>query len=177
MADFLPFLGCLFIWSLWCQSTHHKIIWNSQQAFNVCLCKTGMGIRAKELNWILKFSKKTSFFVTKLKASCEVCQSINYSWAREVLLKGKAKYSWPPCTNQFRSAPYYFENIIYLWYKMSGGLNEEVNCTELSRSVSIPWLSTNDTQVQIKSNISFFWQISFIKLSSENNILGKIVQN
>ncbi len=35
---------------------------------------------------------------------------------REVLLKGnKAQYGWPPCTNQFRLAPPYIENIIYLW--------------------------------------------------------------
>jgi hypothetical protein len=50
---------------------------------------------------------------------------------REVLLKGKAQYSWPPCTNQFRSTPFYIENIINLFYKTSY-LNEEVNCTEPS---------------------------------------------
>jgi hypothetical protein len=49
---------------------------------------------------------------------------------REVLLKGKAQYSWPPCTTLFRSAPFYIENIIsYL---------NEVNCTEPSPSVSVP---------------------------------------
>ncbi len=34
---------------------------------------------------------------------------------REVLLKGKARYSWHPCTNQFSLTPTYIENIIYLW--------------------------------------------------------------
>ncbi len=50
---------------------------------------------------------------------------------REILLKGKAQYDWPPCTNQFRSAPLYIENIINLFYKTSY-INEEVNCTEPS---------------------------------------------
>ncbi len=50
---------------------------------------------------------------------------------KEVLLKGKAQYSWPPCTNQFWSSPFYIENIINLSYKTSY-LNEEVNCTEPS---------------------------------------------
>ncbi len=49
----------------------------------------------------------------------------------EVLLKGKAEYSWPPCTNLFRLDPFYIENIIYLFYKTSY-LNEEVKCTEPS---------------------------------------------
>ncbi len=56
--------------------------------------------------------------------------------AMEVLLKGKAKYGSPPRTNQFRSAPCYIENIIY--FKKTGYLNEEVNRTEPSASVSVP---------------------------------------
>ncbi len=56
----------------------------------------------------------------------------------EVLLRGKAQYSWPPCTNQFRSAPFYIENVMDLFYKTSY-LNEEVNCTKPSLLVSIPW--------------------------------------
>jgi hypothetical protein len=55
----------------------------------------------------------------------------------EVLLKGNAKYGWPPCTNQFRSAPFYTENIINLFYKTSYR-NEEVNCTEPYPLDSIP---------------------------------------
>jgi hypothetical protein len=31
----------------------------------------------------------------------------------EVLMNGKAYYSWPPYTNQFRSAAFYIANIIY----------------------------------------------------------------
>ncbi len=49
----------------------------------------------------------------------------------EVLLKGKAQYGWPPCTNKFRLAPFYNENIIKVFYKTSY-LIEEVNCTEPS---------------------------------------------
>ncbi len=55
----------------------------------------------------------------------------------ENLLKGKDQYSWPPCTNLFRSVPFYIENIINIFNKTSN-LNEEVNCTEPSPSVSIP---------------------------------------
>jgi hypothetical protein len=51
----------------------------------------------------------------------------------ETLLKGKAQYSWPPCTNLFRPAPFYIENIIYIINKTSN-LNEEVNRTELPLS-------------------------------------------
>jgi hypothetical protein len=58
--------------------------------------------------------------------------------SREVLLKGKAQYGWPPCTNQSISAPFYIENIINLFYKTSY-FNEEVNSTEPSPLVSIPW--------------------------------------
>ncbi len=56
---------------------------------------------------------------------------------REPLLKGKAQYSWAPCTNKFRSGGFHIENIIYLWYKTSY-LNEEVNCIEPSPSARVP---------------------------------------
>ncbi len=66
--------------------------------------------------------------------------------SREGLLEGKAQYGWPPCTNQFRLAPFYIENIINLFLKSQ--LNEEVNCTEPfplvsfpgDRLISLPWL-------------------------------------
>ncbi len=35
------------------------------------------------------------------------------------LTEGNAQYGWPPCTNPFRSAPFYIENIINLFYKTS----------------------------------------------------------
>ncbi len=56
---------------------------------------------------------------------------------REVLFKGMAQYRWPPSTNLLRTAPFLIDNIIYLCYKTSY-LNEEVNCTDPSPSVSIP---------------------------------------
>ncbi len=59
---------------------------------------------------------------------------------KKVLLKGKAQYSWPPCSNRFRSAPFYIEDIINLLYKTSF-LNKEVNCTESPPLVSIPCAS------------------------------------
>jgi hypothetical protein len=57
---------------------------------------------------------------------------------RETLLKGMAQYSLPPCTNLFRSAPFYIENIINIFDKKSY-LNEEVNGTGPSPSVNISW--------------------------------------
>jgi hypothetical protein len=59
--------------------------------------------------------------------------------ARKPLVNGKVKYDWPPCINKFRSVAFYSENIIYLWYKTSY-LYEEVNCTEPSLSISVPWV-------------------------------------
>ncbi len=60
-----------------------------------------------------------------------------YAW--EVLLKWKALYCWPPCT-KCRSFPFYIEKIIYISNKISD-LNEEVNCSEPSPSVSVPCMS------------------------------------
>ncbi len=40
-------------------------------------------------------------------------------YTREVLLKGKAQHGSPPYANQFRSAPFYIETIINLFYKTS----------------------------------------------------------
>jgi hypothetical protein len=63
-------------------------------------------------------------------------------YLREPLLKGKDQYHWPPCSNQFGSAHFYIEIIIYLIYETSYP-KEEVNCTEPFPSVSIPWLLHN----------------------------------
>jgi hypothetical protein len=38
---------------------------------------------------------------------------------RDVLLKGKAQYSWAPCTYYFRSPPFYTKNIVYLFPKQA----------------------------------------------------------
>ncbi len=41
-------------------------------------------------------------------------QKISFiSHTKEPLLKGKDQYSWPPCTNYFRSAAFDKVNIIY----------------------------------------------------------------
>ncbi len=58
--------------------------------------------------------------------------------SREGLLKEKAQYSRPPCANLLRSTAFETEIIIYLFYKTTY-LIEEVNCTNPSLSVSIPW--------------------------------------
>jgi hypothetical protein len=73
-----------------------------------------------------------------------ICPSIHLPicLSMELLLKGKVQYSWPPCTNLFRWALFYKEDIIYLFYKTSY-LKEEVNCTEPYPSVSVPDLSVH----------------------------------
>ncbi len=48
------------------------------------------------------------------------------------------QYSWPPCTNLFRSTSFEIANFIYI--KKTRYLNKDVNHTEPSPSVSVPWL-------------------------------------
>ncbi len=67
--------------------------------------------------------------------NCSLCLNIDTG---EALCKGKAQYSWYPCTNLFRPTAFYIQNIINLCYKTSY-LNEEVNCTEPSPSASVPY--------------------------------------
>ncbi len=38
---------------------------------------------------------------------------------REPLLKGKAQYNWPPCTNYFQSAAFDNANIFYFFVKQA----------------------------------------------------------
>ncbi len=56
---------------------------------------------------------------------------------RDPLLKGKAQYSWPPCTYQFRSVTFLNWNYFCLFYK-KGYPNKEVNGTDPSLSISVP---------------------------------------
>jgi hypothetical protein len=58
---------------------------------------------------------------------------------KECLLKGKAQYSRPPCTNQFRFHGFDNANMISLYNKTSSikRRNEEVNCTVPSPLVSV----------------------------------------
>jgi hypothetical protein len=48
---------------------------------------------------------------------------------RESLLKGKAQYSLPPCTNELRSAGFDLANF---YLTKTSYLNVEVNCAEPS---------------------------------------------
>ncbi len=76
------------------------------------------------------------FVKTKIN-QLKIFTHVNYDLSkssRGVLLKGKAQYS---CVNQLRSAPFYIEKIINLFYKTSY-FNKEVNCTE-PPLVCIPW--------------------------------------
>jgi len=49
----------------------------------------------------------------------ERTSSLSVSLSREVLPKGRTQYRWPPCANYFILAPFYNENIIYVFYKTS----------------------------------------------------------
>ncbi len=60
---------------------------------------------------------------------------------REPLLKGKALYSRPPCTNKFRTATFDKGNIV-LFFNKTSYPNEEVNRTEPSPSVRVPCFFT-----------------------------------
>jgi hypothetical protein len=57
--------------------------------------------------------------------------------SKEALLKGMAHYGSPPCTNYLRVTAFDIEVFILLCYETIY-LKEEVNCTEPSRSVSVP---------------------------------------
>jgi hypothetical protein len=57
---------------------------------------------------------------------------------REHQLKGEVQYSWSPCTNRFRSSDFEIASMVY-FYKASY-FNEEVNRTEPSPLVSVPWV-------------------------------------
>jgi hypothetical protein len=50
---------------------------------------------------------------------------------------GKDKYSWNPCSKQFRSAAFHTESIFSFIYKITH-INEENNITEHSPSVRVP---------------------------------------
>jgi hypothetical protein len=62
-----------------------------------------------------KFRQRNSYIISFM--------SIGHCWAngqtREVLLKGKAQYRWPPSTNQLILAPFNVEIIVYLFTKQS----------------------------------------------------------
>jgi hypothetical protein len=61
----------------------------------------------------------------------------------EPLLNGKAKYHLPPCINLFS-----VDTSIYVFYKTSY-LNEEVNRTEPSPLVSVPWFITAHANIRL----------------------------
>ncbi len=82
------------------------------------------------------------------------------SFSREVFLKGKAQYGWPPCTNKFRLVPFYFENIIHLCFKTCY-LNEEVNCTEPSPHLLFPAFFYPSDKLQTCCR-PWYWQTSHL---------------
>ncbi len=45
---------------------------------------------------------------------------------REVLLKGKGKYSWPPCTYEFRSAPFILKILVTIFTKQVASMRRSI---------------------------------------------------
>ncbi len=81
-------------------------------------------------NWRGQTEKKTITLQPGLKTE---------GLSRESLIKGKIQYTWPPWTNQFKLVIFRTATMLFFFCKMSY-LNEEVNCTKPSPSVSVPWL-------------------------------------
>ncbi len=61
------------------------------------------------------------------------------SQTRESLQKRKAQYIWTPRTNWYRPAAFNIQ--IFFSFLQNKYLNKEVNCTNPSPSVMIPWLN------------------------------------
>jgi hypothetical protein len=74
-------------------------------------------------------------------------------------MKGKAQYTWPPSANLFWSATFDDANIIDFFTKIVSYPSEEVNCTEASPSVGVPWsLSRFNRMEQITlKNVNNCW--------------------
>ncbi len=67
--------------------------------------------------------------------------------SRESLLKGKFRYSWPPCTTQFISAAFDFENIMYLFTKQADLMRRLI---VLSFPLQLVFLGTSNRSWSLK---------------------------
>ncbi len=72
-------------------------------------------------------------------------------WNREALLKWKAQYSWPPCTNQFRSTAFDHSNIIYFFTKQASSMRRS---TVLSRPIHLVFPVLSDFQ-----KVGWSWRV------------------
>ncbi len=106
--------------------------------------KTRQDKRSSLLCPVIVWQRKKVFWLSPCKCKIFICFKIVdlpeikcHIRFREPLLKWKAQYSWPPCTNWFRSIAFEIAKIIYFFYEISY-LNEEVNHSEPSVSVSVP---------------------------------------
>ncbi len=61
--------------------------------------------------------KYTFSFFIHFPISSSAFEHASLGESRELLLKGKDKCSWPPCTKKFKSAAFHNENIIYFFTK------------------------------------------------------------
>ncbi len=84
--------------------------------------------------WNAQFIRSKKFKLLSYRASGGLLVN---SLIKEYQLKGKAQYSWPPCTNWFRSAAFDNANIIYFLTK-TRYLDEEVKRTEPSLKLGFP---------------------------------------
>ncbi len=74
----------------------------------------------------------------------------------EVLLKGKAQYSWAPCTNQFISSPFLIENIVYVFTKQAT-LMRSLTVLNLSPQLVFPESSIVRLVLSFTSALVYYW--------------------
>jgi hypothetical protein len=95
-------------------------------------------VKSFELKFVSDFPQSLNLFGLCVLFQTNVPWKVN-RLSREYLLKGKDQYNWPPCTNQFRLPTLSKEIYFFIFYK-TRYLNKEVNCTEPSPSVRVPWI-------------------------------------
>jgi hypothetical protein len=71
-------------------------------------------------------NKKMSQHKPELLCSRWKGWGISWFYVREVLLRGKTQYSWPPCTNYFRSALFTLKILFSFFTQQATLMRKEV---------------------------------------------------
>ncbi len=128
-----------------------KITENSNSSLRLARCDLRFWLAFRNLNAtnvIFEMSAFVDSQFQKVFLSSQSLEILNISnlarykvitAIREPLLKGKASYSWPPCTNYFRSAAFDTSNIIYL---LTNQANFMRRSTVLSLSLQLVFPAT-----------------------------------
>jgi hypothetical protein len=66
---------------------------------------------------------------------------------------GKSRYNRPPGSNLFKSGAFSNEHILFTFTQQTY-LNEEVNRSELSLSVKVPWINVVTQLFDLNVNIT-----------------------